>query len=142
MKNEIEKLREAAPGERFSEFHHRMRTQGPSWLRPLYLAAAAVAFAIGVVLAFIPGPAVLFFALAAAHSGPVTLVGHRLDRAEVKLREWVDSPDAEGLRSRDRGFRGGSRAATPHCAGDSWDRMWSGARDLGLWRYHGMQLRR
>jgi len=92
VKAEVEKLREAAPGERFTEFNRRMRAESPSWMRPLYLGAAAVAFAIGVVLAFIPGPAVLFFALTAALlATQSSWLAAQLDRAEVKLRDWLDS---------------------------------------------------
>jgi hypothetical protein len=49
-----------------------------------------VAFALGVVLAFIPGPAVLFFALAAVLVATQSRwLAERLDRAEVKLRHVI-----------------------------------------------------
>jgi len=92
MKTELARLREAQPGERFKEFHHRMRVDCPNWMRPVYLGAALVSFAIGVVLAFIPGPAILFFALAAALvATQSSWLAGQLDRAEVKVREWIDS---------------------------------------------------
>jgi hypothetical protein len=92
MKTELAKLRGAQPGERFKEFYQRMRNDSPSWMRPLYFGAAFVSFAIGVVLAFIPGPAVLFFALAAALVATQSRwLAKQLDRAEVKIREWIDS---------------------------------------------------
>jgi hypothetical protein len=92
MKTELTKLREAQPGERFMEFHRRMRTDSPSWMHPLYLGAAIVSFAIGVVLAFVPGPAILFFALAAALVATQSIwLARELDRAEMKVREWIDS---------------------------------------------------
>ena len=92
MKTELAKLREAQPGERFTEFHRRMRRDSPSWMRPLYVGAALVSFVVGVVLAFIPGPAILFFALAAALMATQSRwLAAELDRAEVKTREWLDS---------------------------------------------------
>jgi hypothetical protein len=92
IKSEVAKLREAAPGRRFTEFHERMRKQSPSWMRPLYLGAAVVCFAIGVVLAFIPGPAILFFALAVALvATQSSWLAKALDRDEVKIRGWIDS---------------------------------------------------
>lgn len=92
VKAEIEKLRDAAPGQRFAEFHHRLRAESPSWMRPLYLGAAILAFVIGVVLAFIPGPAILFFALAAALVATQSMwFAMQLDRVELKLRDWIDS---------------------------------------------------
>ena len=92
MKTELAKLRDAQPGGRFKEFHLRMRREGPGWLRPLYLGAALAAFVIGVVLAFIPGPAILFFALAAALAATQSIwLATQLDHAEVKVREWLDS---------------------------------------------------
>jgi hypothetical protein len=92
IKTELAKLREAAPGRRFTEFNQRMRRDSPSWIRPFYLGAAIVSFVIGVVLAFIPGPAILFFALAAALvAAQSSWLAERLDRAEVRVREWLDS---------------------------------------------------
>lgn len=92
MKTELTKLREAQPGERFVQFNRRMRSESPSWMRPLYIGLAAVSFVIGVVLAFIPGPAILFFALAAALLATQSIwLAERLDRAEVKGREWLAS---------------------------------------------------
>jgi hypothetical protein len=92
MKTELAKFREAQPGERFAQFHRRMRSESPSWMRPLYIGLAVVSFVIGVVLAFIPGPAILFFALAAALLATQSIwLAERLDRAEVKGREWLDS---------------------------------------------------
>jgi hypothetical protein len=92
MKAELAKLREAQPGERFIQFNRRMRSESPGWMRPLYIALAGVSFVIGVVLAFIPGPAILFFALTAALlATQSSWLAERLDRAEVKGRHWLDS---------------------------------------------------
>ena len=53
----------------------------------LTMLAAASCFAVGVVLAFIPGPAVVFFGLTAALSATQSRwVAERLDHAELYLR--------------------------------------------------------
>jgi hypothetical protein len=83
-------LRASQPGERFQDAYHRQKRadQGRSaaarWLRPML---ALLSFAIGVVLAFIPGPAVVFFALSATLLATQSLrVARILDRTEVWLR--------------------------------------------------------
>jgi len=54
------------------------------------LIAAVASLAIGIVLAFIPGPAILFFALCAALLGAQSRwVARRLDRAEVSTRKLI-----------------------------------------------------
>jgi hypothetical protein len=93
-----EGLKAQAPGERFEWFHQRQSTKGLG-AKVLYVVLAVVFFGVGVVLAFIPGPAVLFFALSAALVGAQSLwVARLLDRGEVKgRRAW------ESLRARWRG---------------------------------------
>ncbi|HEY6079479.1 MAG TPA: hypothetical protein VIW29_11780 [Polyangiaceae bacterium] len=83
-------LKASPPGERFQEAYHRQKRadQGRSaaarWLRPI---AALLSFAIGVVLVFIPGPAVVFFALSATLLATQSLrVARVLDQTEVWLR--------------------------------------------------------
>jgi hypothetical protein len=84
-------LKRAQPGTRFEAAYDRQRKhdQGRSklvrWVRPVL---ALVSFAVGVVLAFIPGPAVVFFALSAALVATQSLrVARFLDRAEIWLRD-------------------------------------------------------
>lgn len=56
-------------------------------MRPVYLALAAVSFVVGVVLAFVPGPAVVFFALTAALlAAQSTWIARHLDAGEMWLR--------------------------------------------------------
>jgi hypothetical protein len=83
-------LKASQPGERFQEAYHRQkradrgRSAAARWLRPV---AALLSFAIGVVLAFIPGPAVVFFALSATLLATQSLhVARALDQTEVWLR--------------------------------------------------------
>lgn len=57
------------PGQRFRDRYerHRRRTTPYRWLgRLLRLFLALVCFVIGLVLAFVPGPAIVFFFLAGA----------------------------------------------------------------------------
>jgi hypothetical protein len=76
-------------GERFARVHEKQKG-APPWVRPAMFVGAAVSFAIGVLLAVLPGPAVLFFAitggLLAAQSA---WIARQLDRAEVALRKLV-----------------------------------------------------
>ncbi len=81
-----DKLKQLPPGERFRTFHHEQ--QGKSvWVKGAYAGLSLVCFGLGVVFAFIPGPAVVFFALCAALLATQSAwVARHLDRAEVKGR--------------------------------------------------------
>lgn len=87
-------LKASKPGKRFQDAHHRQREADKTrsalarWLRPAF---AVLALAVGVVLAFIPGPAVVFFALSAALFASESLaIARALDRTEVWLRRvWA-----------------------------------------------------
>jgi hypothetical protein len=88
MKARWRELKAFAPGERFEKFHvaeqHRSR-----WVKIAYLGTALALLPVGVLFAFIPGPAVLFFALSAALFATQSLwFAKRLDRAELVLRGW------------------------------------------------------
>ena len=83
-------LKASQPGERFEDAYHRQKRTGQGrsaaerLLRPIL---ALLSFAIGVVLAFIPGPAVVFFALSATLLATQSLrVARALDQTEVWLR--------------------------------------------------------
>ena len=77
-------LRAARAGRRFQAFYERNATHRIGWARGLTLLAALVSFVIGVVLAFIPGPAVVFFALTAALlSTQSRWLARKLDRSEL-----------------------------------------------------------
>jgi hypothetical protein len=81
----------AKPGTRFQAFHHKQQENMPAWARPVYIGGAIVSLGVGVVLAFIPGPAVLFFALSAGFLATQSEgLAKRLDRAEVGARKlWA-----------------------------------------------------
>lgn len=84
------KLKHDQPGKRFQNFRERERDR-PSWVRAAYLGAALVLFAIGVVLVFIPGPAVVFFALAGGLlATQSSWVARQLDRFELAAREKLE----------------------------------------------------
>ena len=91
MKDRWRELKHYAPGERFEKFHvseqHRSR-----WVKAAYLGAAIAMLPLGVLFAFIPGPAVLFFALSAALFATQSLwFARQLDRGELALRNaWLD----------------------------------------------------
>lgn len=100
------------PGTRFQAFYEEQR-HAPVWLRAIYIGLALVALVVGVVLAFIPGPAVLFFAIAAALTATQSAwVARVLDRVECKLRAWFTAARDWWRRRRDGGrSAGASRAA-------------------------------
>jgi len=77
-------LRCSRAGRRFQVFYEAHATHRLGWARCLTLFAALVSFVIGVVLAFIPGPAVVFFALTAALlSTQSRWLARKLDRSEL-----------------------------------------------------------
>jgi hypothetical protein len=107
IKATLRRLGKYEPGERFGAFHREQRHK-PAWVKALFFGLAFVAFAVGVVLAFIPGPAVLFFFLAGALlSTQSRFVAEKLDKAEVWGRKAFASIRAWWRRK--RGRRGAGR---------------------------------
>ena len=91
MMSEWRILRRGAPGHRFQDRYeagHRTRDRRSMVGRVVRMVIAVAFVAIGVVLMFIPGPAILFFLIAggllAAES---RRVARALDWSEVKLRK-------------------------------------------------------
>lgn len=79
-----DELRAARAGKRFERFHDSQQSRRLGWGRALTLLAVVVCLVIGVILAFIPGPAILFFALAAALTATQSRwLACKLDRAEI-----------------------------------------------------------
>lgn len=82
-------LKRGTPGRRFQDRYRRAaeaRARG-GLSRILRVSAAAVAIVIGVVLVFLPGPAVVFFFIAGALLASESLhVARALDWTELKLR--------------------------------------------------------
>jgi hypothetical protein len=78
------------PGQRFQKRYEQQhqKPEGRSpWRRALWLGGALVAFAVGVVLVFIPGPAVVFFGISAALlANQSKSVARSLDWLELRLR--------------------------------------------------------
>ena len=80
-------FRSAEPGTRFQRFHDAHRSARRPWLRAVYLGFSFASFGVGVVLTFIPGPAVVFFVLSAALlAAQSAWLARRLDAAEAWLR--------------------------------------------------------
>jgi hypothetical protein len=65
IKQTLQRLKKHEPGERFGAFYREQKDK-PLGVKIAFFVLAFVSFGIGVVLAFIPGPAVLFFALTGA----------------------------------------------------------------------------
>lgn len=92
LKAQWQELKELPPGERFETIYRQKKkeNEGKPWKRVLAFAGAFVSFAIGVVLAFIPGPAVLFFALTGALLATQSLfVARALDSGEMYVRKLI-----------------------------------------------------
>jgi hypothetical protein len=104
-------LKEVEPGERFQTFHEK-QARKPAWVKVAFFALAFVAFGVGVVLAFIPGPAVVFFALSGALlSTQSRFVARALDRGEVWGRKRLGELRAWWRRKRRGSGRGKPRHA-------------------------------
>jgi hypothetical protein len=90
MKARWHELKEFAPGERFEKFYEAEQHRS-HWVKVAYLGAAVALIPIGVLFAFIPGPAVLFFGLSAAlFATQSRWFAKRLDRGEIALRNaWL-----------------------------------------------------
>ena len=89
--SEWRELRQGRPGRRFQDgYEASRRTKNRvTWLgRIVRLGMAVVALALGIILVFIPGPAILFFAIAggllAAESRQLARL---LDWTEVQIRK-------------------------------------------------------
>jgi hypothetical protein len=107
LKKELHQLKNHEPGERFGAFHREQKDK-PFSVKVAFFGAAFVSFAVGVVLAFIPGPAVLFFALAGALlSTQSRFVAVKLDKGEVWGRKTFASIRAWWRRKRGRRADGG-----------------------------------
>ena len=86
MKARWSELKGYAPGERFEKFH-LAEQQRSRWVHFVYVGLAIALLPVGVLFAFIPGPAVLFFGLSAAlFATQSRWLARLLDRAELGLR--------------------------------------------------------
>ena len=107
IKEKWNELKQLPPGTRFEAFHEEQKHKS-RWVKAAYLGGALVSFAIGVLLAFIPGPAVVFFALTGALLATQSRwVAKLLDRSELKARKLWDQFQA--WRKRRRESNGGVR---------------------------------
>lgn len=110
LKRQWQALRRSPPGRRFQD-RYRAAQGRAEGRRPgghiLRIALAVVALGIGVVLAVLPGPAILFFFLAGALLASESLIVARaLDGSEVRLRKiWT------WLKRRWAALSGGGKAA-------------------------------
>lgn len=90
LKQQWHGLQRSSPGHRFQNRYasaQRQRNRVPVWQRVLQIGIAAVLVAAGVVFVFIPGPAILFFALAGAMlASESRTVARALDWTELRGR--------------------------------------------------------
>lgn len=89
MKQAFSKLLRDEPGLRFCRCYERHPEWRSGLTRALSLLVGLVCFVIGIVLAFIPGPAVVFFAITAGVLATQSLwVARQLDATEAGLRKY------------------------------------------------------
>jgi hypothetical protein len=92
LKSELNQFKHYPPGERFARFHERHSRSQSGWVKPLLIVLAVLSLAVGVVLVFIPGPAILFFAITAALVATQNhWVAVRFDRFELWIRKLLRS---------------------------------------------------
>jgi hypothetical protein len=78
-----------APGHRFQTIHEH-QADAPAWVKPVVVAGAVLSFGIGVALSILPGPAIVFFAVAGALAAMESAwIARALDRAELWFRKRV-----------------------------------------------------
>jgi hypothetical protein len=88
IKTTWNRLKKHEPGERFGAFYREQKDK-PPWVKVAFICLAVLSFAAGVVFAFIPGPAVLFFAL----SGALVSTQSR------RFAQWLDKAEVWGRRA-------------------------------------------
>lgn len=93
LKRQWQVLKSGKPGHRFVERYEaaqRKENRASFITRLVRFVIAAIAIALGVVFALIPGPAILFFALAGALlASESKMVARFLDWTEVRIRRVV-----------------------------------------------------
>ena len=112
LKHQWKTLKRLEPGQRFQTAHrqHRQSAGKSPVRRVLYAVAGVVSLAIGVVLVFIPGPAILFFLIAGGLFAMQSLwVARALDWSELRIRAAISA--IRKWRSRHRKQRSRHRAA-------------------------------
>lgn len=80
------------PGSRFQRrFENRSHSgRNPGWQRVLNIVLALACFVVGVILVFVPGPAILFFIMGGGLLATESLlVASLLDASELRLRKLV-----------------------------------------------------
>jgi hypothetical protein len=89
LRSEWRAFKALPPGERFQTIHQQ-QARAPVWVKGLMVAGAVIALGIGVVLTVMPGPAIVFFGLAAALAAIESRwVARALDRGEELVRELL-----------------------------------------------------
>lgn len=95
VKKNLARIKNSPPGTRFAEQHRRAKKNGlaSGWGRAVCVTLSLVSLVIGVVLVFIPGPAILFFLVSAVLlASQWRSVAVLMDRAELKGRGmWKDT---------------------------------------------------
>lgn len=94
IKERWSELKHYAPGERFECFYVAQQHR-PRWVHFAYVGAGVALLPVGVLFAFIPGPAVVFFALSAAlFATQSRRLAKQLDHTELALRRaWLSVRD-------------------------------------------------
>ena len=102
LREQWQKLKRLPPGKRFQTFHREQKKKGVG-VKVAYALLSILMFAAGVIFAFIPGPAVVFFALCAALlAAQSAWVARLLDRSEHEGRRLMQAAKDAWRRRRER----------------------------------------
>jgi hypothetical protein len=114
LKTEWWEFKTAQSGHRFVECYERHQKRESPWLKPVLFFAAVFSLVVGVVLAFVPGPAILFFAIAGAL---LACESRTVAMAFDKVESWGRSKFSR-LRAprRKRDARATTKALSPQAA--------------------------
>ncbi len=89
LRSRWRKLEAIPAGKRFQTLHAQQK-DAPWWAKALMILGAVLALGIGILLTVLPGPAILFYALAAAFAGIQSAwIARGLDRAELAVRKQL-----------------------------------------------------
>ena len=92
LKKNWGELSKSPPGRRFQNRHRRQAGRGTGWARSLKLAAAIALLVAGAVLLLIPGPGSVLILIGAALLAEESMIVARfMDRAEMRIRKWIDA---------------------------------------------------
>jgi hypothetical protein len=101
LKKNWSELSREPPGRRFQNRHRRQDRRGSGTGRTLKLTAAILLTLAGAVLLVIPGPGSVLIVIGAALLAEESMIVAKfMDRAEMRIRHWIDAARTRWKRRR------------------------------------------